>query len=292
MAIDWDDLRVVLALDRAGSVGAAARALGIDRTTAARRLAALEAALGTRLVHRRAGGVQPTAAARAVAARAAEMEALALAAERDVAGREGRVAGLVRVSVTEALASRVLAPPLAALSARHPGLTVELQVEPRAVSLARGEADLAVRLLRPAEPTTAGRRLATVGYGAYVLRARAAEARRGSCGLLLWSAPIAGDETEWLRRRFPAAPVLMRSGSTAALATAAAAGAGLAVLPCFVGDAARGLIRLDEPGEIASAEVWVLVHRDQRRTARVAAVREEVERVLVAARAALEGRRR
>jgi DNA-binding transcriptional LysR family regulator len=166
MALDWDDLRVVLALDRSGSVAAASRNLGIDRTTAARRLAALEATLGTRLLVRRAGGVQPTTAARAIAARAAEMEALALAVDRELAGREGRVAGTVRVSATEALAGRVLAPALSDLCLRHSGLSVELEVEARAVSLARGEADVAVRLLSPVEATSAGRRVATVGYGA------------------------------------------------------------------------------------------------------------------------------
>jgi DNA-binding transcriptional LysR family regulator len=83
--------------------------------------------------------------------------------------------------------------------------------------------------------------------------------------------------------------VLLRSSSTEALAAAAAAGAGVAVLPCFVGDAIRGLVRLDGPGELPTSEVWVLVHRDQRRVARDAAVRAEIERVLVASRAALGG---
>jgi DNA-binding transcriptional LysR family regulator len=233
--------------------------------------------------------VQPTAAARAIAARAADMEVAALAVLGEVAGQEGSVAGTVRVSATEALGSRVLAPAIAALCARHPGLTVQLSIEARAVSLARGEADVAVRLLAPLEATSIGRRLGSVSYGAYVARQQVREARRGRSGLLLWSDPIPGAETEWLVRRFPGAPVHLRTSSTAALTSSAVAGAGIAVLPCFVGDAERRLVRLDTPGEIPSSGLWVIVHRDLRRSARVSLVRAEVERALLSARRALEG---
>jgi DNA-binding transcriptional LysR family regulator len=287
--MSWDDLRVVLALCRAGSLGAAARQLGMDRTTAGRRLALLEARLQTRLLMRSAGGLAPTDAARAVAARAEEMEAAALAIERELAGRERRVAGKVRVTATEALGSRILAPALSALAGRHPGLSIELALEPRAVSLARGEADVAVRLLAPGEPTSSGRRVGSVAYGAYASRRAARAARRGEADLLLWTDPIAGSETEWLRRKFPAAPVLLRASSTSALAAAAAEGTGIAVLPCFVGGADRRLVRLDQPGEIPPSELWVIVHRDQRRASRIVAVRAAVEEALLAARPALAG---
>jgi DNA-binding transcriptional LysR family regulator len=288
--MNWDDLRVVLALDRAGAVSAAARALGMDRTTTSRRLKALEVALGTRLVTRGSGGMRPSAAAHAIAARAAEMEASALAIGRELAGKEGSVTGTVRVTATEALGTRLLAPALATLCARHPGLTAEVDVEARAVSLARGEADLAVRLLPPVEPTSSGRRIGSVAYGAYVARGAARDARPGRVGLLLWSGPIPGSETEWLIRRYPEAPVRLRTNSTAALLLAAVEGAGIAVLPCFVGDSERLLVRLDAPGELPSSGLWVIAHRDLRRSARVATVREEVERVLRASRPALEGR--
>lgn len=285
----WDDLRFLLALSRAGTVADAGRALGVDRTTAGRRLAALEEHLGTRLVRRSPGGVRLTATALAIAERAAEMETAALAIERDLAGRESRVAGLVRVSATDALGSLLLAAPLAEVAARYPGLDVQLVTELRAVSLARGEADVAVRLVAPSEPTTVGKRVGAVAYGLYAARQAGRQARRADSPLLVYDDPVAGAETAWLRRRFPGAPVHLRTNSTAALAAAAAAGAGVAILPRFVGDGRADLARLDDGEDIPPSELWVLVHRDQRRTARVAAVRACVEAALASARAALTG---
>jgi DNA-binding transcriptional LysR family regulator len=290
--MSWDDLRVVLALHRTGSLSAAARALGMDRTTAARRLKALEEGLGARLLAGGTRGLRPTPVAALAAARAAEMEAAAAALSREVSGEAERVAGLVRVSATEALGTRVLAPALAALAARHPGLTVRLGIEAATVSLARGEAEVAVRLLAPVEPTTAGRRVASIAYGAYAARRRAARRRaRTETPLLVWSAPISGEETERLRAALPGARVALEANSTAALVEAAAAGAGVAVLPRFVGDGDPRLALLELPVELPASELWVLVHRDLRRVARVAAVYEAVERALAAARPALEGRR-
>jgi DNA-binding transcriptional LysR family regulator len=289
--VTWDDLRFLLALSRAGTVAGAGRALGVDRTTAGRRLAALEEHLGTRLVRRSPDGVRLTATALAIAERAAEMETTALAIERDLAGRESRVAGLVRVSATDALGSLLLAAPLAEVAARHPDLDVQLVTELRAVSLARGEADVAVRLVAPSEPTTVGKRVGAVAYGLYAARRADSQARRADSPLLVYDDPVAGAETAWLRRRFPGVPVHLRTNSTAALAAAAAAGAGVAILPRFVGDGRADLARLDDDEDIPPSELWVLVHRDQRRTARVAAVRACVEAALASARAALTGAR-
>lgn len=287
----WDDFRFVLALSRAGTLAGAARAMGVDRTTAGRRLAALEERLGVQLVQRAPGGGRLTEVARAIADHAGEMEAAALSIERDLATREARVAGMVRVSATEALGSTLLAGPLAALPARHTGLRVELVTELRAVSLARGEADVAVRLFRPTEPTTAGRRIGAIAYAPYAARRAARGTRKAAPALLLYDDPVAGEETEWLRRRYPQAPVHLRSNSTAVLAGAAAEAAGIAVLPRFVGDAHPGLERLEEGDDIPRSDLWVLVHRDQRRAARIAAVRTCVETALLEARPRLTGSR-
>jgi DNA-binding transcriptional LysR family regulator len=288
--VNWDDLRFLLALSRTGSLAGAARALAVDRTTAGRRLASLEAELGTRLARRVAGGLRLSAAARAIAERAAEMEAAALAIERDLSARESRVAGNVRVTATEALGSAVLAAPLARLAARFPGLEVQLVNELRAVSLARGEADVAVRLMAPSEPTTAGKRVGVVAYALYAARRSPRPPPGAVTPVLLYGDPVAGAETQWLRHRFPSAPVHLRTNSTAALAAAAAARAGIAVLPRFVGDARADLARIDDGEDIPPSELWVLVHRDQRRTARVMAVRECVEAALADARVSLAGR--
>jgi DNA-binding transcriptional LysR family regulator len=217
------------------------------------------------------------------------MEAAADAIRRRVAGADPRLSGEVRLTTTEALGSRIIAPGLAALGARHPELTVALLPEPRSLSLARREADLAIRLLRPRERATVGRRAGRVSYAAYAARGRPASPTRRE-RLLVYAPPIAGEETAALERRFPGAAVAVRSPSTLALAAAAGAGAGVAVLPCFVGDAEPALERVAGPEGFPTSEVWLVVHRDLRKSARTAAVAEHVAELLARAAPALAGR--
>jgi DNA-binding transcriptional LysR family regulator len=286
--MNWDDARFLLALRRSRNVSDAGRLLGVSHTTVARRLAALARALEVRLVERGPDGPRLTAEAAEVARLAEPMEVAVNAMRRRVAGAEKRLVGRVRVTSTEALSARLLAPALAELAGRHPGLTVELMPDPRALSLARREADVAVRLLRPRERATVGRRVARLAYAAYASGAARAE-DRASRHLLAYAAPVAGEETAWLERRFAGAPVVLRSRSTLALAAAAAAGCGVAVLPCFVGDADPGLVRLSGADEVSPSEVWLVVHRDLRRSARTVTVADHLASTLGRAREALEG---
>jgi DNA-binding transcriptional LysR family regulator len=286
--MNWDDARILLAVRRSRNVSEAARALGVSHTTVARRLEALQRSLEVRLLERTPEGPRLTAEGAELARLAEPMESAADQMLRRLAGSEQRLSGRVRVTATEALGARVLAPALAELAGRHPGLTVELVLDPRALSLARREADLAVRLSRPKEKSTVGRRVAQVAYATYAspgyLRGPRSPER-----LLAYDAPVAGEETEWLFHRFAGALVALRTASTLALASAAVGGGGIALLPCFVGDAERGLRRLGAPGEVAPSDVWLVIHRDLRRNARTAAVAEHLVAALRRAAPALAG---
>jgi len=287
--MNWDDARILLALSRARNLSAAARALGISHTTVARRLAALERDLDLRLVDRTPDGPRLTAEATQLVRLAEQMEAAADAIQRRLAGRERLLEGNVRVTTTEALGARLLAAPLTELAARHPGLTVELVPEPRTLSLARREADIAVRLLRSRERSTVGRRVGRVAYAPYA-SPRYLAGPRDPERLIAYGAPVAGEETEWFLRRFPGAQVALRCASTLANWAAAAAGGGVALLPCFVGDADESLTRIGSPGEVTPSEIWLVIHRDLRRSARTAAVANHIVEVLARAAPLLEGR--
>lgn len=284
----WDDARILLALRCSRNASEAARALGISHTTVTRRLRALQESLEVRLLDRTPEGPRLTPEGAELARLAEPMESAADTMLRALAGAEHRLSGRVRVTATEALGARVLAPGLAALAGRHPGLTVELAPDPRALSLARREADIAVRLVRPVEKSTVGRRVARVAYAAYASPAYL-RAPRSPERLLVYGEPVAGEETEWLLNRYPAAQVALRSASTLALASAAAAGGGVTLLPCFVGDAERGLRRLSAPGEVAPSDVWLVVHRDLRRSARTSAVAGQIAESLARAAPMLAG---
>ena len=274
--MSWDDARFLLALARARNLSEAARALGVSHTTVARRVAALEKSVRSPLVERLPEGVRLTAVGRELASIAERIEAAADDFRRRAMAVDARLEGTVRVTSTESVGALLLGPTLAALAARHPGLTIELDSESRSLSLARREADVAVRLVRARERSTAGRRIAYMAYAVYAAARGAAPAVDGTVPLLAYESPVARAQADWLGRRFPRASVALRSGSTLTLAAAAASGAGLAVLPCFVGDTDQRLMRVAGGGDPPSSDIWLVVHRDLRRSAAIAAVTEAV----------------
>src|SRR5262249_40940312 len=135
--MQWNDVRVLLALLRARSLAEAGSALGIDRTTTGRHLAALEESLGARLFVRTREGLRPTPAAERLRAHAEQMEASANALTSAAASGDGSAAGVVRVATTEAFAILLVRHGLAEISAQHPDLAVELLAENRPVDLVR-----------------------------------------------------------------------------------------------------------------------------------------------------------
>lgn len=260
----WDDLRLYLAALRAGSLTGAAKALGINQSTASRRLAALETALGARLFDRLREGLEPTPAALDVRPLAEAAEAAMLGFAQAVGGRDEALAGAVRVSVPDAMDSLLVVPELPAFFERYPRIALEVVGTASLANLARREADLALRLMRPAGGELVARRLALLTTG-------------------IWSRPeapdvfIAGDEGEgspveaaWLAAQVPSERVRLRVNRMEARVAAVRAGLGRAVLPDSAAAHLGGLVR--HAGEPPSAELWLLAHRRLYPVPRVRAV--------------------
>lgn len=296
--MEWDDLRVVLAVARARGLGGAAASLGVDASTVFRRLAALEKALGARMFERGQGGYSPTAAGERMARAGERMEAEVLAADREITGRDTRLSGSLRVTAADTLAYFLLPRHLAAFRRRHPGIVVELDVGNRVLSLAQREADIALRPMRPSQGDLFGRKLADIAWTVYASRhclaahgpARVAGdlARYPIIGGLDDLAPIKA--YAWLRRLAPPSAVVYRTNSVLQQWRAAAAGIGVALLPCFVGDKASELERVLPPPPELKRELWLVTHGDLRQTARVRAFMDDVGAGLAGERDWLEGR--
>jgi DNA-binding transcriptional LysR family regulator len=279
--MEWSDLRHVLTVARAGTMAAAARRLGVNQTTVARRLKAAEQGLGARLFERRDGVLYPTAAGEAAIARAARVEQEVEVLESGVR-RGGSVAtGLVRLTTVPILANRLLIPALPKLLAVHPGLRLELVAEPRNLSLTRREADMALRLARPESGTARVRRIGQLDYAIYAPRRRGGETlpwityEEGLRHLpqARWVAAAGGGE----------GPLLVNDAE--AMLQALHAGLGKAVLPCFVGESDARLRRLSGPKVALSRPLWLLVHRELRAQPRIAAVITWLERLMPSCRA-------
>jgi DNA-binding transcriptional LysR family regulator len=296
--LDWNDLRYVLAVARAGGLAGAAQTLSVDPSTVFRRLNAVEARLGARLFERTGGGYQPTTAGARMVAAAERMEREAIDVDRELTGRDTRLEGRLRVTSSETLAYRLLTRHLADFRARHPGIGLELIVDNRLLSLSRREADVALRPTRPDQDDLFGRKLADIAWTVYGARAYFAEhGRPRTHGALGGHALIGWDEAatrtraaEWLDATVPADAVVYRSSSLINQLIAAKAGIGLAVLPCYLGDPEPDLERAFAPVAELVRELWIVTHSDLRNTARARAFLEIVGDRIAREKPLLEGR--
>ena len=287
----------MLAVSRSGGIGGAAGALGVNQSTVFRRLNALEESLGVRLFERLPGGYRATHAGQDMVGAAERMEEEVLSLARSLTGRDERLCGHLRVTASESLAHRPLVRHLAAFRAEHPGITLEVIVENRTLALSRRESDVALRATRPAEGDLYGRKLADVAWTVYGAPAYLERAGRPAApedladhALIGWDAgsPVL-KAAEWLRGLAPEAAVVYRANSTLNQTAACAAGLGLAVLPCFLGDLQPGLERVLPPIPALTRELWLVTHQDLKRTARVRAFLETVGNGLARERALFAG---
>lgn len=280
MTIDWNDVRFFLALQRAGSLAGAARHLGVDPTTVGRRLAALESALETTLFERTPAGLVPTPSGALLGPRAERAEGELLASERELRGRSARLEGEVVLTAGDGITAYLLVPWLLEFRRAYPGITLDLRSDNRALDMARREADLAVRLFRPREPSLVAVRAGTLPFSIY--GSEPYFARRGrprtveelaAHDWVAWDARLeASPQSRWLARHVPTARVCLRANTTTSLVAACAAGHGLAVLPTFVAAGDARLVAMLSRSPPPSRDVWIVTHADARKNARVRAL--------------------
>src|ERR1700712_212446 len=275
--LDWDDLRFFLAVARHSSLSAAAKALHVAQSTVGRRLASREAGLGVRLLNRTPEGYVPTLAGEQVLKQAERVEAEALGLERQVGGRDMRLAGLVRVTCPETIASNLVAPCFGTLNVEHPDIMIELIPNPRELSLSMREADISVRLTLPDQHDLIVRRIGHIAFGLYASPGYLAvhgdlHADDGCAGHDIITQLDDNQEmtqTQWLTELASCARVAMQTSSHEAAVAAAAHGGGLACLACFRADCEAQLVRLDVPSQAPNADIWLLVHKDNRDNPRI-----------------------
>jgi DNA-binding transcriptional LysR family regulator len=275
----WDDVRFFLAVAREGNFSAAARLLGVGHVTVARRIALLEKHLGVKLVTRTPDGFALTPAGQAILRQSAVMEGAALDLERVAAGRDSLAAGIVRLTATEALTRRIVIPAVAALREHHPDLQVDLLTSVRSLDIARREADMAIRLARPSNPDLVCRRLGEVGYSLYASRRylarRGAPIRgRGLAGhdLISFTGAPTATSPFFLGESLEGARISVRCDNPLIQLEAAAKDAGIAELACFLGDDSPDVTRVWPTQQPILRPVWLIVHQDLRRSARIRVV--------------------
>jgi DNA-binding transcriptional LysR family regulator len=278
--LHWDDFRLLLAADRAGSLSGAAGELAVDPTTASRRMKALERSLGLSLFVRTHGALRLTEEGRRLLEHARSMEREERALRVTVGMLKEAPQGAVRVSAPPTLARCVICPSVGALRAAAPNLCLEVDTEPANVRLENWDADIAVRLGAPkgVTDTLLVRRFGSADYAVFE-----PEAPGGDLGWIAYPArfrhvPEAAHVETALAGRAP----VLRSNDPMAMALAVANGAGRAVLPVALAGSVPGIVQAGPP--VLSREIWGIRHRESGRTSGVRTVHEWLAGLFDAAR--------
>ena len=279
--LDWNDLRYFLAVAETGSTLAAGRRLRVSQTTAARRIAALEAALDLKLFDRRPAGYALTPAGDALVARARAVESAA-GALTDAASAQARDAsGTVRLTMEEIYAVTVFGPILRDLHEAHPSIRIELDTTEQARDLAAGAADVALRTTkRPRGGGLVGRKVISTSWTIYCSRAYAEAHGVPRTRRALRGHPLIGGGgggiwrvyQQWLRQNGLESAVAIQHDTVPGLLAAVRSGIGLAALPSFVADLDPDLVRCLPPAPGKESDIWLLTHERLRHSPPVRAV--------------------
>lgn len=294
--VNWDDVRIFLALAEHGSARGAAEALGVSHTTVARRAEQLESDLGARLFDRDVRGYRLTGAGETMLISAQRAEDAVLTAERQLQGRDTQLSGRVRLTAPDVIVTHLIMEDLVKFTEQYSEIDLQLLTSYDIFDLARREADVAIRIIgegRQPPEDLVGRRLVTVAscyYASpdYLEKHDPTEKDSGT----RW---IGWDDEErfpdWVKASpFPNFPVYGKINNAALQAEAAKQGMGLATLPCFLGDTTDGLGRIPGTEPYENYDIWLLSHPDLRDAARLRTFRQFIVEVFETKRPLLTGK--
>ncbi len=277
--MNWDDVRIFLAVARAGQILGAARRLELNHATVSRRIAALEQSLGTKLFRRHTAGSELTPNGERFLNVAERMEADMIAARSDLAGEGEAVSGTVRIGAPDGFGVAYLAPRLGVLTAEHTGLSVQLVPVPRSFSLSRREADIAITVERPSEGRLVAAKLVDYSLGLYASRVYVqqhglptspAELSRhqliGYVGDL-----VASPSLDYAPEFSPDWPARFSISSALGQVEAVRSGAGIGILHTFIARGLPELVPVTAAPPIRRA-YWLVYHESVRPLRRIQAV--------------------
>src|SRR6516162_1977950 len=289
--LDWEDVRYFVALARHRTLSATARALRVNHATVARRIASLETLLGHPLFDRRASGYALTAEGKALVNHASAMNEAALSILRRL-DASTELSGRVRLAAGRVLAERFLIDRLRAFHERYPAIDLEVIGGSRVVSLAKREADVALRYGTPKDSELVARRVATITFGLYASSSYRDKLKAGQPPAFIGFAEESDfiAEAKWLAGQFGNQRFSFRTNSQTTQAAAARADYGIALLPGYiVATHEPDLVEVTLGGRLPERDVWLLVRRDLKSVPRVKAVTDYLVEVFQRERRLLGG---
>lgn len=287
-SLQWDDVRYFLELVREGSLSGAARKLAVEHSTVARRVEALELALGVRLFDRLSKGWSLTSEGEALVDQAMRLDHEAQTFSRIALGVSS-LNGKVRVSAPPVMAGHFLVPRLAGLRPQWQNIDLEIIGESRDTNLTRGEADLAIRMSRPTAPGLATRCIGEMGYGLYASHGYTNRPKEEWEFLGYEDNLIQVPQQQWLSKVAGDRRFIFRSNDLSALLNATRVGLGISVLPHFLAQVDAGLELIPDPVCLIKRQIWLVMHPDVKRSPRVRLVADLLASVVAEAQGLLSG---
>lgn len=291
--LKWEDLRLVLAIARGGTLVAAAAELRNSHPTVLRQAAQLERRIGVRLFDRSRRGYVLTPAGEEILGVAQRVEQDVEVLERKLVGRDMRPAGLIRLTTVDSLLCGPLTPLLAAFRRQCPQITLEVASTRTMSSLSRREADVALRAGGKPPEHLVGRKLARIAVAIYRSRPRA---RKLAVDLAAQDWLMPDDSlshlasVRWLEQKQLHRQAVFRADSLLTLAQAARSGMGLAILPCYLADPDPMLARIGTPIDDLAGDLWLLTHPELARVARIRTFMDSMHEQVSQVRPLFEGR--
>ena len=274
--MNWDDLRLFLAVARTGSISGAAKQLDVQHSTVSRRIRKFEETLGTRLLERKKGRYELTQSGENVKEASSRIEREVLGVDGALLGKDTQQVGPLKVAALNNMASSVLMPMFADFSKKRPQVELHIIVSNIDASLSQREADVAIRLTNTPTETLIGKRIVTVASSIYGSRSYLEQLREQG-GEPRWiGVECCGFHKSWTRQSDSGLAHNFYSDDTLLTQSAIREGMGVSILPCFMADTDPLLERYCEPNPAYNLGLWVLLHPDLKRTARVLAFRDHM----------------
>lgn len=275
--LNWDNLRYVLMVANKGSISAAARELGVNRSTVLRRIERFQLDLNCRIFNRNSDGYALTPEAEKMIDAAREVESTLYDMQRQIEGQELRLEGKLRITTTDTFMVGMLAEPLARFRKKHPHIHLDVLVTNRILDLSRRDADIAIRPAQEPDTEFTSHKLCDVHFSVYH---RAGLDVQDDLNQMSWigvtDALQASPVGDWLDRNVDPANIVIRCDSLVAIRSCAEAGMGQALLPSMLGDTSPLLRQAKDAKNELSFGLWLLTHPDMVRSARVSAIIEHM----------------
>jgi len=274
--MNWDDLRLFLAVAREGSISGGARKLGVQHSTVSRRMRALEKKMGVRLIERKKSGYELTPAGESLKAAACKMEHEVLEVDGNLGGRDTRLSGELRVTAINSMASSILMPLFAGFSRRYPDVDLHVLASNKNINLVERDADVAMRLTNTPNDALIGTHLATVATTIYASRDYLTRLQAAGNKPQWLGVSCCGFHQTWTKKSSGGQRHNFFVDDTLLTVAALKQGLGIAFLPCFTGDREPELVRFCPPDPQLNLGLWLLFHPDLKRTSRVLSFRDYI----------------